>query len=354
VFFDNLEVGHTRGQILEESHFNSWGMRMEGICSKAAGKLENKYQYNDGTELQSKEFSDGSGLELYATDYRSYDPQIGRMAQIDPLAEIAFDQSLFAYVNNNPISYNDPTGLTAEDANVVPVPKPKPPQVVYVPGKTVVTVIPSTPVEDPTPPTPAPSSPAPSSGSGEPTTEQPKSSYSFKEYVGKWEQDHGTTMTEAQKNILQTGCVGVVSLELGNNRNAITGFPATNPNYPSFAIAKKKAAEIENDIKVNRSKYSYGPRVLIYAIQFYSINPKKFLPGKNGEVDMSGWKKLPNPAGGYNFNYGWYDNRTNTWWDGTGGGRNMSINTHSGSLPNYQPDFNRIIYLVTTTSVQIK
>jgi RHS repeat-associated protein len=356
VFFDNMQVVHTRGQIVEESHFNSWGMRMEGICSRAAGKLENKYLFNDGTELQNKEFSDGSGLELYATDYRSYDPQIGRMAQIDPLAEIAFDQSPFAYVNNNPISYNDPTGLTAEDVNDNVVPRRRIEPAVPIPGSTPVP-LPNVIIPRPTPnipePTPAPSSSTPS-GSGEPTTEQPKSSYSFKEYVGKWEQDHGTTMTNAQKDILQTGCVGVVSLELGNNRNAITGFPATNPNYPSFAIAKAKAAEIENDIKVNRSKYSYGPRVLIYAIQFYSINPKKFLPGKNGEVDMSGWKKLPNPAGGYNFNYGWYDNRTNTWWDGTGGGRNMSINTHRGSLPNYQPDFNRIIYLVTTTSVQIK
>ena len=32
----------------------------------------------------------------------------------------------------------------------------------------------------------------------------------------------------------------------------------------------------------------------------------------------------------------------------------MLINSHSGSLPNYTPDFNRIIYCVTTTSVSIK
>ena len=144
-------------------------------------------------------------------------------------------------------------------------------------------------------------------------------------------------------------------MELGNNRNSTTGMPFTNPNYSSFAIAKAKAAEIENDIKVHPLNYINGSRVLIYAIQFYTTDPKKFLPNKNGEVDMSGWRppKNGNPAGGYNFNYGWYDNRTNTWWDGTAGGRNMSINTHRGSLPNY-PDFNRMIYCVTTTSVLIK
>jgi uncharacterized protein (TIGR02594 family) len=84
---------------------------MAGISSKAAGGIENKRKFNDGTELESGEFSDGSGLELYATEFRSYDAQIGRFHQIDPLVEFSFNWSGYSFVQNNPILYNDPLGL---------------------------------------------------------------------------------------------------------------------------------------------------------------------------------------------------------------------------------------------------
>lgn len=74
-------------------------------------KLENKYKFNDGTELESKEFSDGSGLDLYATEFRSYDPQIGRFLLIDLLAEFNEFWTPYNYFNNNPIIFNDPLGL---------------------------------------------------------------------------------------------------------------------------------------------------------------------------------------------------------------------------------------------------
>ncbi|KAI9450319.1 hypothetical protein F5148DRAFT_1290903 [Russula earlei] len=72
--------------------------------------LENKYKYN-GKELQHEEFSDGSGLELYATDFRSYDAQIGRFHQVDALSELNEDWSPYSFAQNNPITYSDPEGL---------------------------------------------------------------------------------------------------------------------------------------------------------------------------------------------------------------------------------------------------
>ncbi len=108
----------------KRSKYYPFGLTMAGISSKAAGAIHNRRKFNEGTELESGEFSDGSGLELYATNFRSLDPQLGRFWQVDPFSDASDNWTPYAYANNNPILLNDPYGLISE-STVQPTPVPE-------------------------------------------------------------------------------------------------------------------------------------------------------------------------------------------------------------------------------------
>ncbi len=67
-----------------------------------------RYKFNGGTEL-----NESFDVYYYETPFRNYDAQIGRFTGVDALAGKNINQSPYAFANNDPIYYNDPTGLDA-------------------------------------------------------------------------------------------------------------------------------------------------------------------------------------------------------------------------------------------------
>jgi RHS repeat-associated protein len=96
----------TLAVVLSSTDYYPFGMEMHGRTFSS-----NKYRYGyNGMEKDDE--MEGSG-NSYTTEFRMYDPRIGRWLSKDMLVKPW--ESPYAAFANNPIYYADPTGLNGEN-----------------------------------------------------------------------------------------------------------------------------------------------------------------------------------------------------------------------------------------------
>lgn len=110
---DNLYLYHWQSRLLEEFNYYPFGLTFE--VTHAQNLEGSNVRYNSQS-IERNEFTDNTnakfGLNWYDFMARSYDVQIGRWMQPDPAMQHA---SPYLAMANNPTSFTDPLGLTAQD-----------------------------------------------------------------------------------------------------------------------------------------------------------------------------------------------------------------------------------------------
>jgi len=91
--------------VLQATDYYAFGMEHTPLAISNT----NRYLFN-GKELQDETFAGGVKLGWYDYGARFYDPELGRWHSPDPMSELYYSWSPYAYVRNNPLLRIDPTG----------------------------------------------------------------------------------------------------------------------------------------------------------------------------------------------------------------------------------------------------
>ncbi len=116
VWFDDLEIATgalPTALVVQETHYDPWGLELAGIGYVADPAKESKFTYN------GKEKQDQFGLGWLDYGARGYDPATSRWWQIDPSVQKYEGISPYAYAFNNPIRFVDIKGKDPGDVVVV-------------------------------------------------------------------------------------------------------------------------------------------------------------------------------------------------------------------------------------------
>jgi RHS repeat-associated protein len=99
--------------VVQETHYDPWGLELAGIGYVADPTKESKFTYN------GKEKQDQFGLGWLDYGARHYQPDIARWGGVDPLAFKYAPVSPYNYALNNPIRFVDPNGEDILDVTPV-------------------------------------------------------------------------------------------------------------------------------------------------------------------------------------------------------------------------------------------
>jgi len=102
VYFDDFRVTHTKSNLIQASEYYPFGMQTANSWTRES-MTANNFLGNGGTELNQTS-------QLYDLEFRNYDPTLGRMYGVDPVAGKYSSLTPYNYSFNNPVGHNDPSG----------------------------------------------------------------------------------------------------------------------------------------------------------------------------------------------------------------------------------------------------
>ncbi|MBL7874428.1 MAG: hypothetical protein JNL53_02115, partial [Cyclobacteriaceae bacterium] len=110
VYFDDILMTHTKSNVIQYNEYYPFGMLTANSWTRE-NTTGNNFLGNGGTELNTT-------TGVYDLHYRNYDPVLGRMTQVDPLADRYSSFSTYNFAFNDPVFWNDPLGDSpVDDAN---------------------------------------------------------------------------------------------------------------------------------------------------------------------------------------------------------------------------------------------
>jgi RHS repeat-associated protein len=115
VYFDDVMMSYTPGNIIQSNEYYPFGLQTANSWTRD-NTTGNNFLANGGTELNATS-------QVYDLDFRNYDPALGRLNQVDPLASKFGSLSPYHFSYNNPVGFTDPSGLQGSVAYGTYVPE---------------------------------------------------------------------------------------------------------------------------------------------------------------------------------------------------------------------------------------